>query len=64
MRFNELLKQHGLEETVELRGSFCMERCGEGVNWKIDEEPLTSSSVEEAVETFTRRILDPLTENE
>jgi len=61
MRFNELLKQHGLEETVELKGSFCMERCGEGVNWQIDDEPLTSSSVEEAVETFTRRILDPLT---
>jgi len=64
MRFNELLKQHGLEETVELKGSFCMERCGEGVNWQIDDEPLTSSSVEEAVETFTRRILDPLTGDE
>jgi len=64
MRFNELLKQHGLEETVELKGSFCMERCGEGVNWQIDDQPLTSSSVEEAVETFTRRILDPLTGDE
>jgi NADH:ubiquinone oxidoreductase subunit E len=56
-RFNELLKTHGLAERIELKGSFCMERCGEGLNWQIDEEPLTSGSVEEAVETFTRRFI-------
>jgi NADH:ubiquinone oxidoreductase subunit E len=56
-RFNELLKTHGLAERIELKGSFCMERCGEGLNWQIDEEPVTSGSVEEAVETFTRRFI-------
>jgi NADH:ubiquinone oxidoreductase subunit E len=56
-RFNQLLKEHGLEEQVELKGSFCMERCGEGLNWQIGEEPLTSKNVEEAVETFTERVL-------
>jgi NADH:ubiquinone oxidoreductase subunit E len=56
-RFNELLKTHGLTNRIELKGSFCMERCGEGLNWQIDEEPLTSASVEEAVETFTRRFI-------
>jgi NADH:ubiquinone oxidoreductase subunit E len=56
-RFNELLKTHGLSDRVELKGSFCMERCGEGLNWQIDEEQLTSASVEEAVETFTRRFV-------
>jgi NADH:ubiquinone oxidoreductase subunit E len=55
--FNELLKTHGLEERIELKGSFCMERCGEGLNWQIDEEQLTSASVEEAVEIFTRRFI-------
>ena len=59
MRFNELLKEHGLESKIELKGSFCMERCGEGINWQIDEEPLTSSSVEEAIKTFSERILSP-----
>ena len=49
MRFNELLKEHGLEDKIELQGSFCMERCGEGLNWQIDDEPVTSSSVEEAI---------------
>jgi NADH:ubiquinone oxidoreductase subunit E len=56
-RFQELAREHGLEGKVELRGSFCMERCGEGLNWQIDEEPVSSASVEEAVETFTRRFV-------
>jgi NADH:ubiquinone oxidoreductase subunit E len=59
MRFNELLKEHGLEDRIELQGSFCMERCGEGLNWQIDEEPITSSNVEEAIETFREKVLKP-----
>lgn len=58
-RFNKLLKEQGLEDAVMLKGSFCMERCGEGINWQIDDEPLTSNSVEEAVETFLERIRRP-----
>jgi NADH:ubiquinone oxidoreductase subunit E len=61
VRFNELLKEHGLEDKIELQGSFCMERCGEGLNWQIDEEPVTSSSVEEAIRTFTEKVLKPET---
>lgn len=57
MRFNELLKKHKLEDVVELKGSFCMERCGEGVNWQINDEPLTSSNVDDAVKTFNERIV-------
>jgi NADH:ubiquinone oxidoreductase subunit E len=61
VRFNELLKEHGLEDKIELQGSFCMERCGEGLNWQIDEQPVTSNSVEEAIQTFTEKVLQPLT---
>ena len=60
MRFDELLKEHNLTDKVELKGSFCMERCGEGINWQIDGEPLTSSNVEEAVKTFECQIIEPL----
>ena len=60
VRFNELLKEHGLEDKIELQGSFCMERCGEGLNWQIDDQPVTSNSVEEAIETFTEKVLQPL----
>ncbi len=56
-RFSELTKTHGLENRLELKGSFCMERCGEGLNWQIDEELITSASVEQAVETFLRRFV-------
>ena len=60
MRFDELLTKHGLKDRVTLQGSFCMERCGEGINWQIEEEPLTSASAEEAVEVFRKRIVEPL----
>ena len=60
VRFNELLKNHGLEDKIELKGSFCMERCGEGLNWQIEDEPVTSAGRAEALETFWERILEPL----
>jgi NADH:ubiquinone oxidoreductase subunit E len=60
VRFNELLTRHGLQDKVTLKGAFCMDRCGEGINWQIDEEPLTSASDAEAVETFRQRILEPM----
>ena len=58
-RFNNLLKEHKLEDKVELKGSFCMERCGEGVNWQIDDELFTNSDVDGAVKTFEEKIIDP-----
>ncbi len=61
VRFNELLRQHGLTDRVTLKGSFCMEKCGAGVNWRIDEELLTSASEAEAEAVFRRRVLEPLT---
>lgn len=57
MRFNDLMKEHALEDRVELKGSFCMERCGEGINWQINKEPITSVNVESAVKTFQERII-------
>ena len=60
MQFNDLLKEHNLEEKVELKGSFCMERCGEGVNWQINDEQITSSTVEEAVKIFEEKVIRTL----
>ena len=56
-RFNELLAEHDLKHEVELKGSFCMERCGEGFNWQIDDEPFTSADCEEAVETLRKKVM-------
>jgi len=60
MRFNEMLKEYDLEDRVELKGSFCMERCGEWFNWQIDDEMFSSSNVEDAVRTFKERVIEPI----
>ncbi|MEW5816625.1 MAG: (2Fe-2S) ferredoxin domain-containing protein [Spirochaetota bacterium] len=59
VRFNELLKRHGLGDKIELMGSFCMERCGKGINWQINDEAFTSLNVEEAVTFFKERCILP-----
>ncbi len=57
MQFNELLKANNLGDRVELKGSFCMERCGEGVNWQIDDQNYTSSTVDDAVAVFEEKVI-------
>jgi len=59
-RFNEFLSKEGLQDKVELKGSFCMERCGEGINWKINDEILSSPSVEEGAELFRKKVTEAL----
>jgi NADH-quinone oxidoreductase subunit G len=63
-RFNDLLAQEGLAGQVELKGSFCMEHCGEGINWKINDEIVSSSSVEQGAETFRKRVLAAVAQDE
>ncbi|MFB3892344.1 MAG: (2Fe-2S) ferredoxin domain-containing protein [Phycisphaerae bacterium] len=59
-RFDEIVRQHGLRDKVTLKGSFCMERCGEGgVNWQIDAEQFTSPNQEHAVAIFREKVLKP-----
>jgi len=62
-RFNDFLTKEGLEDKVELKGTFCMERCGEGINWKFNDEILSSSSVDEGAELFRKKVLEALKEN-
>jgi len=59
-RFQELLATHNIDDKVELKGSFCMERCGEGVNWSVNEELITSVSEDDAVAVFQEKVLRPL----
>lgn len=59
-RFNDFLTKEALEDKVELKGSFCMERCGEGINWMIGDEILSSPSAAEGAETFRNKVLEAL----
>jgi len=58
--FNDFLTNKGLEDKVELKGSFCMERCGEGINWKFGDEILSSSSAQEGAKIFRKKVLNAL----
>ena len=55
-RFMEIVKVENLENEVVLLGSFCMERCGESMNWKFNEEDVSSTTVEEAEETLRSKL--------
>ncbi len=56
-RFARLLKEHGLEYQVVLEGAFCMERCGEGLNWRVGDEDITSANADEAEAIFRGKVL-------
>ena len=59
-RFNDFLTQEGLVNKIELKGSFCMERCGEGINWKIGNEIVSSPSVEKGLKMFKAKVRQAL----
>jgi NADH-quinone oxidoreductase subunit G len=58
--FNDFLTKKGLQNKVELRGAFCIEHCGEGINWKINDEIITSPSVEEGAKMFRKKVSEML----
>ncbi len=61
--FKDLLAKENLQDKVELKGSFCMEHCGEGINWTINDEVISSLSAQDSVETLHKRLKDILENN-
>ena len=59
-RYTDLIIEHRLKDQVSLRGSFCMERCAEGVNMDIDGEPLSAQSLKDAERIFHDKVLSKL----
>ena len=54
--FQSKITENGLEDAVELAGTFCMGRCKEGVCVSIDDE-FFSVSPENAAEIFDKYVL-------
>lgn len=52
-KMQALVNEHGLRESVELSGTFCMSRCQEGVCVTVDEQFHSLSP--ETVETFFQK---------
>jgi NADH:ubiquinone oxidoreductase subunit E len=61
-RFAEIIKAEKLENEVVLAGSFCMERCGEHMNWRFDNEDVSSTSVEHAEQTLRGKLKEVINE--
>ena len=59
-KFDDLISEYKLEDKVLLRGSFCLEHCAEGFNWKIEEEIFSSKDISEAEKIFRQRVIEPL----
>jgi NADH-quinone oxidoreductase subunit G len=55
--FKNAIKDARLDGEVELKGTFCMDKCTEGVNILIDEDLFHASSVDDAHHIFQTEIL-------
>ena len=55
--FKEAIAEAGLENDVELKGTFCMDKCTDGANLLVDEDLFHASSVDDAREIYEREIL-------
>ncbi|MGI6205861.1 MAG: (2Fe-2S) ferredoxin domain-containing protein [Anaerovoracaceae bacterium] len=58
-RLADLIKEYGLENEVELKASFCMDRCeGKAISTEIDGRPIYDMTEDKVDEVFKREILD------
>ncbi|MDD6255009.1 MAG: (2Fe-2S) ferredoxin domain-containing protein [Eubacteriales bacterium] len=54
----ELIKEYGLENEVELKASFCMDRCeGDAIAAEVDGRPVYDMTEQNVDEVFRREIL-------
>lgn len=56
--FQEQIKEHNLEEEVELIAAFCQGECVKAVAVKFDDNPIISVPPEEAEKVFQKYILE------
>jgi NADH:ubiquinone oxidoreductase subunit E len=55
--FKEAIQDAGLENEVELKGTFCMDKCTDGANLLVDDEVFHAGSLEDAKTIFETEIL-------
>lgn len=51
------IKEHGLEDTVELAAAFCLGQCTNGVSIKVDDEVVCGVCPENFDEIFAKYVL-------
>lgn len=55
--FKEAIREANLEGAVELKGTFCMDKCTDGANLMVDNELFHANSIEDAKKIFETEIL-------
>jgi NADH:ubiquinone oxidoreductase subunit E len=58
-----LIKEHQLEEKIELKGSFCLENCSHGIAIKFHDQSFQSISAQNVEAKFLQEILPAILEN-
>ena len=56
-----MIREKSLENKVELKASFCLGRCTNGVSVNVDDEPLEDVTGANAREQFEKHILKKAT---
>lgn len=56
-KLTKKIKENQLEDKIEIKASFCLGNCMNGVSMKIDDEPVSNASGENIDEIFNTKIL-------
>jgi len=59
-RLQALLSEHGMQELVVLKGSFCLENCSQGISMKFGECNFSNIHPNNVEEKFLTEILPTL----
>ncbi len=63
-QLEQLLKDHGLEEQVELKGSLCLGPCKERIVIRVDDQLVLNITLDNLKQKFMDEILPRITANE
>ncbi|HBM80911.1 MAG: (2Fe-2S) ferredoxin domain-containing protein [Clostridiales bacterium] len=55
--FQDLIKQYNLEDKIEIKASFCLGHCTNGVALKLGENFIDNVSITNAKDVFEKQIL-------
>lgn len=56
-KLQALIKAHNLEESIELKGSFCLETCSQGIVMKFQDERFFNINPQNVETLFTDHML-------
>ena len=58
--FQQLIKENELDGKVELKASFCMDRCSGPVSVRVDDNQVVSINEDTAAEFFTKNVMEKI----